>query len=189
MFYFLLICLSSFLNNYFFLSFFFVSRVDSVKSWSKTLWNVSNISFPLCLCFLSVLYYPYIYLIYTYIVRGAGRGCLLGRRPGRDPLTVCFFTTCYSIYFIPANAFCDVMCILAVIIIIIRSLTVVFWHTYNLGYLHENEINEMNCSMTSTTLAITAKIKHSDVIDISQSVFLLLVFRFILYHNNLLKIH
>lgn len=71
-----------------------------------------------------------IYLIYTlYWIEARGRGCLFAAArsgPGRVRRLSVFFNTCYSIYFIPANAFCDVMCILAVIIIIIRSLTVVF---------------------------------------------------------------
>lgn len=67
--------------------------------------------------FVSLVLAVYIFNIY-FIVGGAARGCLLGRRQGFGPLTVCFFTTCYSLYFIPANAFCDVMCILAVIIIL-----------------------------------------------------------------------
>lgn len=68
------------------------------------------------------------YYIYSLFERGARlRLPVCGRALGpQGPSTVCFFNTCYSIYFIPANAFCDVMCILAVIIIIIRSLTVVF---------------------------------------------------------------
>lgn len=53
---------------------------------------------------------------------GATRGCGFLFASARSTLETLdclfFFNTCYSIYFIPANAFCDVMCILAVIIIL-----------------------------------------------------------------------